>query len=40
MYLAFRKIVPPHEYYHNPKLYNYNGYTVAILLLKNKLEVP
>jgi len=37
MYLAHKGIIPPNIYYHDPKLYNKSGCTVAILLLmRNK----
>jgi len=40
MYLAKKGIIPPKEFYHDPKLHDYDGNTVAILLLRNKLDVP
>jgi len=41
MFLVWNKrIMPPHEFHHDPKLYNMNGNTVALLLLKRKFEVP
>ncbi len=40
MYLAYNNIIPPKEYAHDPKLCDTNGNTVAIILLKKKLEVP
>ncbi len=40
MLLAQKGVIPPKEWYHDPKLYNTYGNTVAILLLKNGKEVP
>jgi len=40
MYLANNKVIPPQEFYHKPTKCNEEGNTVAMYLLKNKLDVP
>ena len=34
MYLVYNGIIPPKEWEHNPKLYNKDSETVAVILLK------
>ena len=40
MILAFKGIIPPKEWYHQPELYNVNGDRVKNLLIKAGKEVP
>ena len=40
MLLANNKIIPPKEWEHDPKLYNKNKDTVAIILVKQEINVP
>ena len=37
MWLAFKGIIPPKEWYHNPEIKNSYNDTVAILLAGNKI---
>ena len=41
MLLAEKGIIPPKEWHHDPTLFDkYIGFTVAIYLIENNLEVP
>jgi len=40
MILARNGIIPPKEWYHDPTLTNKNGYTVAEILIDNKIAPP
>jgi len=40
MLLANNGIIPPKQWLHDPKLCDIDGNTVAINLLKNKIDVP
>ena len=38
--LAFKGIIPPDSWQHDPKLCDNMGYTVAYYLIKNNIKVP
>ena len=40
MILAFKGIVPPMEWYHDPNIKNKKGFTVEKYLLIHKKEIP
>jgi len=40
MFFAKKGEIPPSVFYHDPKIYDRDGNTVAILLLKKGKEVP
>ena len=40
MYLGFNYIIPPKEWYHDPKLKDKNGATVAMCIGRYKMDPP
>ena len=40
MLFAMHGVIPPKEYYHNPKLCDKNGMTVAMILALNGIIPP
>ena len=40
MFFAYKGIIPPKEWYHDPNLRNINGYTVAMTLASKGIIPP